>query len=144
MVCQELPRFEYDPNHGKFRSWLFTLAYRKSIDCVRRNSRDRAEPLSELVKAGQEPCSGADGPEAQLQHRWNQEVVQQAMAELRKEVFPNSYEVFVKLSHECCSVHEVARQFNQTPGNIRVIHHRVKQKFKRILEWYLGPDPDLG
>ncbi|MBI3464575.1 MAG: hypothetical protein HY000_16205, partial [Planctomycetes bacterium] len=97
VVCQQLPGFEYDPSRGKFRSWLFARVSHKSIDTVRRRARDRAEPLGALLGASQEPCSGEEGPEAQCEHHINQEIVQAALAELRQEVFPNSFAVLYML-----------------------------------------------
>jgi RNA polymerase sigma-70 factor (ECF subfamily) len=139
-LCKDLPNLQYDPSRGKFRGWLNTLVYRKAVDLIRQRVRHTSEQLSTVVEAGREPSDSAPNAEAEYERTWKRELARTAMAHLRQVVSQNNYSVIHMRSIEGRTVEDVAAALHMTVGDVRVTHHRMKQRLRTILKRYAAED----
>lgn len=139
-VLAELPRFEYDSNRGRFRSWLYQMVKRKAVDAARRRIRKPAVPLSSLSIRGWEPRGPVCDPSVALEQRWNEELLEVVLGELRSELSERSFRVLQMRSLEQRSVEETAAALALTPDQVRARHHRALRKLRVRMGLYAGQD----
>jgi RNA polymerase sigma-70 factor (ECF subfamily) len=117
-----LPRFRGDSR--AFRSLLFTLARRRTVDHYRRNGRQPS--FVEVAEVG-EPVDGADPETAVV----NDLSAQEAIEALVKGLPTTQAEVLLLRVVGDLSVDEVAEILDRSPGSVRVIQHRALQRLAR-------------
>ena len=139
-VVEELPNFDYDPHRGRFRSWLYALVRNKAMDRVRRRARHPVGSLHDAQATGLRDASDQADPTAALEQRWNQELVRTVLGELQKVSSETSYQVFYLRSIEERSVAEVAQAMDLTPAQVRARHHRLRRRFRTMLDLFAGRD----
>ncbi len=120
---------------GSLRSWLAALARNKAVDVVR---RDRRHPVGLLADPEARAAVDLDARCAVDESR---SMVWSALAALERQVEPRSFLVFFLRWVEGWSFVEIAENLRLTPGQARLRHHRVKEKFRRVLEGQ-APRPD--
>lgn len=108
-----------------FRSWVFTIAYRRIIDERRRRGR---RPPPEPLEGGGEPPGGDVEAEAlaELGGVW----VREALAELTDE----QRQVVVLRVLAGFDAEEVAAVMGKRPGAVRVLQHRALERLRRAIE----------
>ncbi len=127
-IVQRLPEFCYDPRRGRFRTWLYALVRSKAVDLIRVRTRHPTVGLP-----GEAELRGPDpDPAAQYECHCQQEAVRRALVVLRRRVSQQSYDVLHMYWIEGCSVPEIAAALGLTAGQVRLRHHRVKDKFRRL------------
>lgn len=138
-VTKAIPRFEYDrEGKGRFRSWLFTIAYREIVSFQRRQKRqprgsggeDAHEMLAEL-------------PSPEQEDEWNREYRQHlfmaALQKVREEVKPAAYDVFCRAMIDGKTNDEIALEFGINYQQVANHKHRVLQKLCEHVR-YLGEE----
>jgi RNA polymerase sigma-70 factor (ECF subfamily) len=119
-VVSSIGRFSGDGTD--FRRWLFTIARRRLVDEVRRDTR-RPLKLAEVPDVADD----APGPDAVAERSgWVGEILGQIPTRQADAV---SLRVLGALS-----VDEVATLLGVTPGNVRVLSHRGVQAMQRVIE----------
>lgn len=115
-----------------FRSWVFTIAHRRSVDERRRRGR---RPDPQALDAVHEPLGGDVEAEAleELGGVW----VREALAELTEE---QRAVVTLRILADV-SVEEVAAILGKRPGAVRVLQHRAIERLRRALERGRVSDP---
>ena len=127
-VVGSLDRFSGDGTD--FRRWLFTIARRRLVDEVRRDTR-RPLKLAEVPDA----ADHALGPDAAVeQSGWIGEILGQIPVRQADVV---SLRVLGALS-----VDEVASLLGITAGNVRVLSHRGIQALQQVIEGSVGEEAD--
>jgi RNA polymerase sigma-70 factor (ECF subfamily) len=135
-VITELSRFQYDPNRGRLRSWLYRLVRNKASDHVRRRVRSRTCRLDDAHEP-ERAAADAD-PAALYERRWNIEMVHVVLDELRKRVSQKSYSVLELRRIDECSVEQVAERLHLRPEQVRARHHRTQRLFRTLFDLYTG------
>ncbi|MEY2430810.1 MAG: polymerase sigma-70 factor, subfamily [Acidimicrobiaceae bacterium] len=116
-VASSLASFEGD--EGQFRSWLFTIARRRTIDhwrMTRRRPREVKEELHEVADA----------------ERPDNLAIQAAIADLTASLTPNQAEVVLLRVVAGLSVEQVAVIVGKSPGAVRVIQHRSLRRLSSL------------
>ena len=128
-MVRELPKFKYDRERGRFRSWVCTVA----LNEVRRFWREhrRAEILMEDVP---EPVPDDQHDTAWWQSAESVRVLQLAMEDWRKESDERSFGVFRLLAIEQRSGEEVAGMFTMTRNQVYGIKFRKLARLRVIAE----------
>jgi RNA polymerase sigma-70 factor (ECF subfamily) len=132
-VFRNLAAFSGD--EAGFRSWVFTIAYRRIVDERRRRGR---RPDPQPLVAENDPVGGdveAEALEA-LGGSW----VREALAELTDE----QRQVVVLRILAGLSADEVAVVIGKRPGAVRVLQHRAVERLRRALERGRVSDPMGG
>lgn len=129
-VFRNLAAFRGD--EAAFRSWVFTIAYRRIVDERRRRGR-RPDPQP-LVADDDLPGGDVEAEAlASLGGTW----VREALAELTDE----QRQVVVLRILAGLSAEEVGAVIGKRPGAVRVLQHRAVERLRRALERGRVSDP---
>jgi RNA polymerase sigma factor (sigma-70 family) len=130
-LIKRLPTFELDSSKGRFESWLYRVVANKTAD-LRRNSARRAErgAGSELTQVMRDP---GPGPSDRIEREEACCAVRQALAEVKKDVSQESYQVLCLRQLEGWDVDRVAGELGLSASQIWAREHRMKRKLGGIL-----------
>ncbi len=129
-LIDQLPKFRYDPDRGRFRSWLAALVRNTRADLARcRAGREvaRLGPEAEDCLLDRE----AD-PSTSFERRMTQGLVREVLAELRKRASPCSYRVFHLHWIEGQSLPKIAVDVGLSLDQVRSRHHRLLVRFREL------------
>lgn len=136
-VAKSIGRFEYDPDTGKFRSWLLTVA-RYSMNRVHRARHRHAigtgdSRMAQLLK--NQPADEGDNIDAFWEREYQQRLFEWAAEQVKAEVNKVTWDAFWLVAVEGQSPADVARQFSIKVGSVYVAKNRVLARLrKRIRE----------
>jgi len=138
-VSKAMPQFEYDPEgKGRFRSWLFTIAYREIVSQQRRQKRQPvgsgADDVQEML--AEQPSRDQ---EDEFEREYRQHLFMAALRKVREEVKPVAYEVFCRAMIDGKTNDEIAQEFKINYQQVANHKHRVLQKLCDHVR-YLGED----
>ncbi|MBI5087487.1 MAG: sigma-70 family RNA polymerase sigma factor [Actinobacteria bacterium] len=122
-VARGLHRFEGDLDD--FRRWLFTIARRRSIDELRRQTRRPESPVADLDAAP----SGADAADEFERSQG----LERAIALVRTLPADQAEIVLLRIVADL-DVAQVAAIVGKTEGNVRVIVHRALRRLAIALD----------
>jgi RNA polymerase sigma-70 factor (ECF subfamily) len=108
----------FDGDERQFRSWLFTIARRRTVDHWRRVSRQPATTHAPVQLAA------AVAPDTAGEEL----IAREAIAELVRHLSPEQADVVLLRVVAGLSVDEVADMIGKSPGAIRVIQHRALRR----------------
>ena len=123
--------FQFDPDRGTFRSWLYGIARNKISDFLQRRSRhpsgtgdtDMLELIHEVPDAEEE----AD--------RWEQEYQRQlfsmAADKVRAVVDDSTWQAFWQTAIDGCPARDVAQALGMSEGAVYVAKSRVVARIKK-------------
>jgi DNA-directed RNA polymerase specialized sigma24 family protein len=83
-------------------------------------------------------------PAAACERRWTQALVRSVLTELSEQVSATSFSVLYQRGIEAQTSAEVADTLGLTPQQVRFRYHRVKRKFRDLLEGSASPDAFEG
>jgi len=134
-VVAHLGHFQHDPRRGRLSTWLTTLARNKAVDSIRRRSR---HSMQSLGRDDEVPLADLPlGPEADCERRWAQARVRGALAKLADHVPVRSFRVLYLRWIEDRNVAEIATALDLTPDQVRLLAHRMKERFRDVFERYM-------
>lgn len=127
-----LPKFNYNPERGKFRSYLSMTVMNVVRQHWRENSKRPLQPIAGQLEAI---------PTAEPEHLTDQEMMDRA---LKREAYrrvkeeyarrgSDSFQIFEALLIEERSVEDVATTFGKTENNVYQIKSRVTQRLNQVL-----------
>ena len=131
-VAKSISRFEYDPELGKFRSWLYKIAKRTSSRIQQRQLR---QPKGTGDSHAVQLLSNHPDQHDDLQQLWDREYQQQlidwATAQIRDQFREDTWRAFWLTSVEEQPPQEVAKLTGLSVGSVYVAKSRV---LKRLAE----------
>ena len=132
-VSQSIHRFEYDPEVGRFRSWLFTVA-RYTLSTFRR--RGLREPrgsgdTSFHERLAQEPQPDTD--QAEWDHEYSHRLFELAAESVRQKVQPATWQAFWATAVEGRDPETVASELNLSIGTVYVARSRVTSRLREVI-----------
>lgn len=129
-----VPRFQYDPNAGRFRSWLLTLA-RRAVGRQARQPSGRPVPVGAGGEAGS-PLEGseADAVSAFSEAEYHRVVFDWASRQVRREVKETTWQAFWLTAVEQVSPAEAAKRLGTSSGSIYVAKSRVIRRLQALIE----------
>lgn len=143
VMMRRIPEFEYDPNRGRFRGYLFQTVRNIMSKHFRKRSRRSelhlntsqaariVDPTSKVLKTAEED--------------WQQSLMRAAMKIVEERCDSTgsiAYNVFhaVVINEE--SVTEVAERFDTNENNVYQIKYRVVSRLKEVVKGLGGEDLD--
>jgi RNA polymerase sigma-70 factor (ECF subfamily) len=127
-LLEKLPTFQYDRNHGLFRSWLRTLTLNKLRDRKRREAREH-EALS------QRPAEfeAADGAEAFWETEYQHELARRALELMQAEFAPTTWKACWETVVVGRPADEVARELGVSENAVYIARCRVLRRLREEL-----------
>jgi RNA polymerase sigma factor (sigma-70 family) len=138
-VARHMPNFKYDPVLGSFKSWLLNMAQWRINDQLRKRRHSaRHRSSSQGTGTGTDTVARvpAPSPEDLWDAEWEQNLLDAAIANVRRHIDPRAYQMFDLQVNKRWAPARVAATFGVTVGLVYVAKHRVtesiKQEFKRL------------
>lgn len=134
-MAQELPRFHYDPNRGKFRSWVRGITVNRLRDfwksCRVRPVAPGGSNFAEMAEQLADPNSG-------LSQQWDREhdayLLRQAMNGIKHEFLPTTWQAFERVVLKGLPVASVAEELGMTRNAVYIAQSRVVARLRSELK----------
>jgi len=137
-VIVHLSEFEWQPHASGLRGWMYTLIRNKALNFLRQKAR---HPVRHV--GGMEIDEVADrgpGPAEQWEVRWDRELMQFLLDELKKKVSPVNHRLLILRWIECRPLAEVASILQLSERQVTYRQRRLFRKLRVALALYRG-DP---
>jgi len=120
----------FDPSRSTARSWIMQVAYHRAFDRRRYLLRRRFYDCVEL--------DGLAGAALQSQVTFYEQTLEgalgaDALARIEETLSPDQRRTLHLFFFEGCSFAEIAREMQQSPGNIRNHYYRALAKIRKLL-----------
>lgn len=116
-------------NEERFRSWVFTIAYRRLIDYRRASSRRPAPERLDEADGRPEPFSARVATDEDALARLGTERVRRVLAQLA----PDQADVLALRVIADLTVDQVALALGKSPGAVKALQRRALANLRRIL-----------
>ena len=128
-----LPDFEYQPERGRFRSFLFTIVHRKACAHWRREHR-RVESNGALVV---EDLMADPATDPEVIARWRESLLDAALEDLRRApgISARDLAIFIAYAVEGQEAEAVAAQFGIKENNLYQIKARLLKRLRARADW---------
>lgn len=137
-----LPKFLYDPQRGRFRSYLFRCTQNAIADWARCPTR-RNLPLDTTAA---ENLAGSDGHAGQQQALWDKEWVahhyRRALETIRATFAPQSVEIFERMV-QGATVAQLAEQYGMSEDAITKVRQRVRARMEQLIAEQIAEEDDI-
>ncbi len=141
-VSDSIGRFDYTPNRGSFRAWLFTVTRNRILNFFSRDGRGAKGSGDTSVRQFLE-----QQPADEEQADWDREVEQHlfacAVERVRPEFRENSWQAFWKTAVESQSASDTATELKISVGAVYIAKSRVLARLKEVVAT-LGDGESLG
>ncbi|WP_299245653.1 RNA polymerase sigma factor [uncultured Aquimarina sp.] len=119
---------------AKFSTWLYTIAYRKSLDVIKKNKRFIATELIEEISEGE--VGTVNDALSYLQDIERKQVILDSILKL-----PEEESAIITLYYfEEKSVKEIKEIVGLTEDNIKIKLYRSRKKLYSILKYHISPE----
>ncbi|MBG6132435.1 RNA polymerase sigma-70 factor (ECF subfamily) [Aquimarina sp. EL_43] len=119
---------------AKFSTWLYTIAYRKSLDAIKASKRMITSELIEEVSEGEMELVG--DALNYLQTKERKKIISDSIMKL-----PEDEAAIVTLYYfEEKSVKEIVEIVNLTADNVKIKLYRSRKKLYSILKYHISPE----
>jgi RNA polymerase sigma factor (sigma-70 family) len=143
-VAGAIARFDYDPDKGTFRSWLYTIARNKLNTFFKKNAKHKqGSGRTTVLRLVEQTIDERQDPDAmwELEHR--KRMVAWACEKIRDEFQPKTWEAFERVAVGREDAAKVASDLGLKVGSVYVAKSRVTSKLKETIESVAGEWPDL-
>jgi RNA polymerase sigma factor (sigma-70 family) len=136
-VLKSMPRFEYDPAKGSFKSWLMRLTGWRIADQLRKRQRgvDRRKSAAGTSTGTATIERVADpaglGLQALWDEEWERNLMDAAIERVKRKVDPKHYQAFDLYVFKKWPVARVARTLKLNPGRIYLVKHRINNLIQK-------------
>lgn len=119
---------------SKFSTWIYSIAYRKALDRLRKNNR--MKPVELIEDITENNLTSIENALEYLEQKERNEIIAKCVAELpEKEAAIITFYYF-----EEQSVREIAAITNMTEDNIKVKLYRSRKKLFTLLKQFVLPE----
>ncbi len=119
---------------SKFSSWLYSIAYRKALDAIRKNKKNSSLELIEEITEGD--CSIIENALSYIEDQERSTVIKKCILEL-----PEQEAAIITLFYfEEQSIKGIAKITQLTEDNIKVKLYRSRKKLFSLLKHYILPE----
>jgi RNA polymerase sigma factor (sigma-70 family) len=129
-VARDIRSFHYQPERGRFRDWLLTIARRRLI---RFQSRRARHPLASLGSELPEP-TGADEPDPDWNEAFNARVLDVALRRIRPRFEASSWRVFERVWLEHRPAAEAADELSMSIEAVYMAKSRILRRLEEEVE----------
>jgi RNA polymerase sigma-70 factor (ECF subfamily) len=125
--------FSYDPEKGRFRTYLKNLVDRRAIDLLRKRRPEVAD-LDTLEEQGRQPSSSDhEKQERRWEKAWRQHLLRQGLVEVQRHVTEPIYQAFRRCTLERQDPKGVAKDLGISVASVYMAKHRVLARLRVIL-----------
>lgn len=128
-VYKKIDTFRYDPDRGRFRSWLLSITRNKIKDLFR--SKEKANRIKEAQSdASEDPVIKWDEKlnEQKWAEEWHKNLLYAALDNIRKKIDPKHFQVFHMINFDEMDYNEVSEFLGMSSINLYLINFRVKNR----------------
>ena len=119
---------------AKFSTWLYTIAYRKSLDAIKSAKRFAASELIEEISEGD--IESVTDALNYLQEQERKQIISESIMKL-----PEDEAAIITLYYfEEKSVKEIVEIVGLTADNVKIKLYRSRKKLYSILKYYVSPE----
>ena len=131
-VAAAIPRWHRNPDGTRFRHWLRRVTKNATINALTRKPRDRAAGGSSRINLMREyPGQDSEASEA-IDWESRREVYRRASLKLRREIQPETWDIFVRTVVDGESVQSVSIATGKSVGSIYVAKCRVLNRLREL------------
>ena len=147
-LMRALPRFQYDPKKGKFRSFLLKIVHNNMVNAFRREQKYSTVEIEEgpLQRAAQEnPITPHDDLEAAWDQEWEKHLLSLALERVRDRLNERTWRGFKMYVLENQSVEKVCKELGLNANALYQHRNRVIRMLKeevRMVRAELGDHDD--
>src|SRR5262245_51095635 len=130
-VAKQMPGFRYDPERGRFKGWLLKITRRRIADQVRKRMQasgtSGGRPVETLSAEHIESVSDPAGCELETiwDEEWEKHLFNAAVANIKKQVNPEHYQLFDLYVIQKWPARKIARTLGVSAGQVYVAKHRI-------------------
>ncbi len=136
-VARKMPQFEYHPEVGSFKSWLFHTAQWRIADQFRKRDprgqsgspRFDATPRTATIERVPDPAPPPN--EAVWDKEWQDDLLEQATQRVKELVTARQFQMFDLYVRKRWPVAKVAEALSVTSGQVYLAKHRVSKLVKK-------------
>lgn len=142
-VCGAIGRFEYDPQTGTFRSWLFRITRNKLNDYFqRKQKRQKIDAhMPEYQLSDEPPVVNELEEQWERDHQWH--LVNWALKKISIEFAPKTIEAFKLATLENKPTDQVANKLGISIGAVYIAKSRVMVRLQEVVKEIEGDDSPL-
>jgi RNA polymerase sigma factor (sigma-70 family) len=133
-VAKHMPTFRYDPAKGSFKAWLLKLTRWRIVDQVRKRRegypRPRPDSSSRTDTVARIPDPASLLPDAVWEEEWEANLVNAALAKLRRKVDPEKFQIFDFYVNKDWPAEKVAARFQVSVEQVYMAKHRITEMLK--------------
>ncbi|MDB4537231.1 sigma-70 family RNA polymerase sigma factor [Akkermansiaceae bacterium] len=143
-VAKAIARFDYDPNKGTFRSWLYTISRNHLNNFFKKNAR---QPKGSGRTTILNVVNQIEDESADMETHWELEhrrrLFEWAAAQIRGNYEQHSWEAFERVALHQEDAASVADSLNMKLGAVYVAKSRITAKLRELIESIAGEWPEL-
>jgi RNA polymerase sigma factor (sigma-70 family) len=135
-LSRRMPKFQYDPKRGSFKSWLRRVT-RSRISVFRRRAEAKEPPLPDSPLDGDDmriweaiPDPAGDAVDEIWHREWEENLVKAALRRISSKVSAEQLLIFELAALGEVSLKQVARKLGVSMMQIYLARHRVGKLFK--------------
>lgn len=119
---------------SKFSTWLYSIAYRKALDRIRKNNKiNTSELIEEITESNFESIENALH---YIQEQERNEIIKKCILQLKEQ----EAAIITFYYYEDLTVKEIAKITQLTEDNIKVKLHRSRKKLFSLLKYFVLPE----
>jgi RNA polymerase sigma-70 factor (ECF subfamily) len=140
-VSRNIGKFKADSAFGSFKSWLMQLARWRINDQLRKRVREGSDRVNlprggtqegeEVPAVEQIPDSSANGLDAVWEEEWQKNILEAALARLRRRVSARHYQIFHTHVIDGTSASMTARMLGTSVAQVYLVKHRLSRMLKK-------------
>ena len=132
-VSRAIPRWEIDPQRGRFRTWLHRVTQNAILNALSRGPRDRGTGDSDFLRQLEQHAE-RNGPDSDLLRlEFRREQFRWAARQIQEEFQSATWDAFWLTSVEGVSPEEAAERLKKGVGSIYAARSRVMRRLKEKL-----------
>jgi RNA polymerase sigma factor (sigma-70 family) len=131
-IARQMRTFRYDPA-GSFRGWLKTLTHRAWCDFVGSHQQRVRGSGDSDVRRLLLGIEARDDLARKIEEEFDRQMLEEAMAEVRQRLEPNSWEAFRLLAFEGLTGNAAAARLGMKVGAVYVAKNRVQKLLKEAI-----------
>lgn len=139
-VAKRMPDFRYDPARGKFKGWLLQITRRRIADEVRKQMQasgaSGSHPVETLQVEQMESMLDPSGSELEAiwEEEWEKHLFNAAVANIKKQVNPEHYQLFDLYVVQQWPVRKITHTLGVNAGQVYLAKHRVSRLLKKEID----------
>lgn len=128
-ITDHMDEFTYDPQKGRFKSWLRTLVNNRARNLLRDRHEQQAHSGEFRTIPDRDPP-----PDEAFEHIWMEEHLWHCLRELRGQVEETTYLAFQYSVIEQRPVERICAELNLKPNNVYTIKWRMTERVAELMK----------